>query len=701
MEFRILKWILVCSVICTILVPGRVEAEEIPWKPTVEEVKAKIEGLKYSTAAKTTGELKALTFLVSFPEYTDYTYVDPVIAKEIIFGKDNLNKSYLRGISYPYESLTDYYNRSSYGKLNISGDVYGWYQAEFSMDTYTHWSLVEEILSFYDEQIDYRDYDGDNDGVIDALILSFALSPEDTAGARSFVFQTDEYSGPEYQFDGMITKRVAVMMNGSHLNIDISQTYTQVLIHEFGHILGSFDTYDKYDGYFSKSGGSYGNEMMNNAEWDISSFQKLVFGWIDNINIVGPNESYRISQSDFDTVGEVTVIFPYNDNLDEFILVEYLTFQANMQRTPSVLYEPGLRLWRANLSESNFNNNRDGSLKVIESILTGGLVYSNTREYEFVANVVTPGEEITPYTNPSTFLYAYDSQNRIIGKPSNVSITNIEYFNDSEIAFDVSVDSSLVPVELSFEPINLSGNYIDLIGNTEFFLLDETTKPYITNGFDVYYYQYRLDALTNQEADRSKHQLTLVEDDNYSLLNENDTYFLVIPSGMFKTFSGSINGEIVVPIEMTYFPLVDFEYDNPNQNTYYHVDYYTQNDDVIHVAIKDNIDDTKDIILKTIGLNGEISQVKLGLSIPKSSLVSSTQLDNKEIIIHYYDSDTKEIHVIKTSLQHQITHTYSFYSERYGNFVYSFDNIVLVKTLFQEEMDAGTNLFWKIDFEIL
>jgi M6 family metalloprotease-like protein len=291
-----------------------VKAETELWKPTVEEVKSHLENFRYSTAPITTGEHKSLVFLISFPDYTDFSPVDRQTAQEIIFGRNNTSNASLKGVRFPYESLTDYYLRSSYGKLLITGDVYGWYNAQYPLDAYERSVLIEEILNYFDDQIDYSDYDADLDGIIDSLVISTVREPSSDPNSERSFMSSIEWTGP--LFDGMSVQRYVVMKDGGILNVDISTTYLQVLIHEYGHILGAFDTYDKFsDSSWSNNGGSYSNEMMNNVEWDISSFQKLVLGWIDDINVVGPSETIRINQSSFATTSEVTIAFPYEDIL--------------------------------------------------------------------------------------------------------------------------------------------------------------------------------------------------------------------------------------------------------------------------------------------------------------------------------------------------------------------------------------------------
>lgn len=75
----------------------------------------------------------------------------------------------------PFESLKAFYGRSSYGKLHIDGKAYG-YTASKPRSSYTDdtRSLFYEALHALDDQIDYSQFDGNNDGKIDAVYIHFA-----------------------------------------------------------------------------------------------------------------------------------------------------------------------------------------------------------------------------------------------------------------------------------------------------------------------------------------------------------------------------------------------------------------------------------------------------------------------------------------------------------------------------------------------
>ena len=65
---------------------------------------------------------------------------------------------------------------ASYGQLQLDGDVFS-YTAQYSSSVYESnpngfEMLSEEVLNAFDDQIDYQDYDSNDDGYIDAFTLT-------------------------------------------------------------------------------------------------------------------------------------------------------------------------------------------------------------------------------------------------------------------------------------------------------------------------------------------------------------------------------------------------------------------------------------------------------------------------------------------------------------------------------------------------
>jgi hypothetical protein len=73
---------------------------------------------------------------------------------------------------YPYESLRNYYRRSSHGALELGGATLGWYTTPYPRsDVVDNESLIREALASFDPGHDFSQYDNDGDGAIDYFLV--------------------------------------------------------------------------------------------------------------------------------------------------------------------------------------------------------------------------------------------------------------------------------------------------------------------------------------------------------------------------------------------------------------------------------------------------------------------------------------------------------------------------------------------------
>ena len=84
--------------------------------------------LPYTTSLPTEGSPKIALLCVDFSDYPHVTTA-AVIADKMV-GDGDASEA-------PYESLKNFYARSSYGKLNIGGNVLGWFRAKNPRSAYT------------------------------------------------------------------------------------------------------------------------------------------------------------------------------------------------------------------------------------------------------------------------------------------------------------------------------------------------------------------------------------------------------------------------------------------------------------------------------------------------------------------------------------------------------------------------------------
>lgn len=242
------------------------------------------------------GEARVLALRVEFPE-GDGNDESPVM-----FGEGDSAEAMQSAIGmradgtpagrlgdFPYENLSSYYLRSSYGMLRISGDTYG-YEARLPRSAYETdlMLLFSEALGALDPEIDFRDYDGDGDGVVDCVCMWFAGG--DTGWGTTWWSHT--FRATTMRDPGMGESRLDGISLGSLVAMHRPPSdagCTRTLIHEVGHALGLPDYYAKGgDGETpANSRGGIGTEdMMNANSSDHNAFSKWMLGWLGDDDIV-------------------------------------------------------------------------------------------------------------------------------------------------------------------------------------------------------------------------------------------------------------------------------------------------------------------------------------------------------------------------------------------------------------------------------
>jgi hypothetical protein len=96
----------------------------------------------------TTGSVKILALLIEFSDMTHSNLASSI--DDELFGAGDVG-------NYPYESLANYYDRSSYSQLDLSsGNTLGWYNTAYPrgdvVQTRTgRENLIKEVLNYYDD----------------------------------------------------------------------------------------------------------------------------------------------------------------------------------------------------------------------------------------------------------------------------------------------------------------------------------------------------------------------------------------------------------------------------------------------------------------------------------------------------------------------------------------------------------------------
>ena len=177
-------------------------------------------------------------------------------------------------------------NRRYYGGNNIQGSDQNPVQ------------MVIDACKLLDDEIDFSQYDADDDGIIDNVYIFYAGTGEASGGPAESVWphSWDVFSGGggTYRFDGKLLNHYACsnewMIAYSPNRPDGIGTFC----HEFGHVLGLPDLYDTVNSgsgngtgvWATMSGGSYNNESRTPPTF--SAYERNALGWLDLDVLDGP-----------------------------------------------------------------------------------------------------------------------------------------------------------------------------------------------------------------------------------------------------------------------------------------------------------------------------------------------------------------------------------------------------------------------------
>jgi M6 family metalloprotease-like protein len=405
---------------------------------------------KWSGGMPSSGTVSTVTLLIDFPDY-NYEGTETIYdIRSRMFGSGN------RG-NYPYESLSEYYKRSSYGKLNITGKVLNWYRAKNNMDYYEklgaegRQALIKEAMDYHKRQgVNFAEFDGNNDGKIDAVYVKWGGPIKGwgsfwwpyTASWQDAAFTIDGKTMPRYVWSSCENE-------SGNSNIDI---------HETGHLLGLPDHYD-YDfwGKVGPSGGTGKVTMMDSSEGDHDAFSKILLGWIEPKIVSEETQSITLTPSE-DTPTAVIVMTNTNKNIfSEYFVIEYKNMDRNNKSLESIL-SPGLYIWHvdATLDSTGYTflyNNSDTEHKFIRLMEADGL--------EEIEQGTGLADSDDAYKTGETFgVNTYPASDGYSGKYTGLQINNIINNIGSMTATFGFVSDNIAPKITSLNPMNGAVNQL-------------------------------------------------------------------------------------------------------------------------------------------------------------------------------------------------------------------------------------------------
>ena len=302
----------------------------------------------------TKGDNKMLVLPIRFADSpNDISLEDKtILLKNAFFGDSSVTK---------LESVTSFYNKSSYGQLRISGEVAPWYTVgskkvsggipEKSWTTYSTNQIIasrmialEALENYRQSGVDLSIFDNNNDGYIDSIYVVYDYpystvtkdkKPDDEFRWAYVDFIKEKETGlnnqtPYANAYGWSSLYFAIE-NGNKVD---SSTY----IHETGHILGLQDYYNtgnRATNHFQPLGFF---DLMDSNQGDHTVLSKYLLNWTSP-KILKKDVEGSITLNNFSNTGDCLLI-PL-DNRDvtnpysEYLMLEY--FAPERLNTPNNL----------------------------------------------------------------------------------------------------------------------------------------------------------------------------------------------------------------------------------------------------------------------------------------------------------------------------------------------------------------------------
>ena len=391
-------------------------------KFNMQQLVMQAQGLDPGTAAAppphwqgmpTTGTVKVLCLLVEFNDYVHHPANTREAIDNAFFGAGNPAQA-------PYESLTNYYKRSSYNKLTLQGNTLGWFRTPYNRSQVPQnfvgrQNLIKDIIDHYAVQgHDFSQYDNDGDGDVDLMYVIYA-GPDTKWGSFWWAYQTS-WLDPlpfSYQISGKrFSKYVFMFQGGTPADPFMPDT----AIHETGHALGIPDFYH-YEGGTGPAGGVGGLDMMDLGMGDHNCFSKWTLGWLTPTMVGSGSQTIQLRPSG--TTEDCVMIMPGASaagQFSEYFMVQNRTKAGN--DTANNWPGGGMMIWHLDALAGNdyAYNNTNTPHKLLRLMEADGLQQIESNSGANADDFYRAARAFTPTSVPNS--------NRYDGNSSGVSVTN-------------------------------------------------------------------------------------------------------------------------------------------------------------------------------------------------------------------------------------------------------------------------------------
>ena len=407
----------------------------------------------YKDGMPTTGSVKVLVLPVDFSDFTAESKNYTIEKLEKAFNGTNGDTN--------YQSLHDYFYTSSYGKLDLDFDIYTeWLRADNPFTYYENttgtdvWGgtgndsnatgeqlLLHELLQKLEAKgVNLKDYDSDNNGSIDSIVLINTAPIDQDKDLRwayrywnvladtssnidndVYYYANDSVYANDYLWASYQFLHEGLELNGNFNNTELINTYT--FIHEFSHVLGSEDYYNYASGGVNPLDGY---DVMDNSIADHNAFTKMELGWVTDSKLITANKETTLTLKKFTETGETYIISnSYDESKGVFQEYWVLQYYSN----------DGLNVGSDKTNFGLFSNNGLLIYHVDASIST---VQEDNNYYRLVNSNTDETEEGGSEDNLIEFV---KNGQKIIYSAGDKTISNIVDNNGKKIPYIIEVVS--------------------------------------------------------------------------------------------------------------------------------------------------------------------------------------------------------------------------------------------------------------------
>lgn len=362
--------------------------------------------------------------------------VIPVHFKNV---KDKIDTDYLQKAfnskndeSLEWVSVSEFFEKSSYGKLDISFDIQNVYT---TLQTTTYYGsisnyvdasnmILNEALKYYEDNnlVDFTKYDANNDGYIDGIIM-VNDAPMDVNRKNDLWWAYTTYYSDKTKTYG--NKKICsnVFATRDFFTFDGASCDTHTIIHEITHMFGIDDYYDYNVSAGTSIGGlGWADLMDHDTKGDHNSFTKSLLNWTTNPYLIdGSKDEVTIKLKPFESSGEYIILandFDMSKGLyQEYFALEYYT-NTGLNTKDKLFGVDGIRMLHLKA-----DTKKDGTFK-----------YNNSSTaYKIISQITT--------SNGDTYLSDSSKADDTTLFLSNEKLEKVKYYDETPLRYNFVIDS--------------------------------------------------------------------------------------------------------------------------------------------------------------------------------------------------------------------------------------------------------------------